>query len=151
MSFFNSLPILFLFPVMAIFPKVPEHLTIKQHNSPAYQSATRPIRQNHNVFIIHHYWLAVKFLNACSKTKNLQLQNMIFIYKNGKIIMSKYVMSIFYQLLFGKCTGFTLMLKNWWLHSIAWISFGRSHLEDASSMILVISKSVNGTKSHHYQ
>lgn len=33
MSFFNCLPIFFLFPIMTIFPEVSKHLTVKQYNS----------------------------------------------------------------------------------------------------------------------
>lgn len=42
MSFFNCLPILFLLPVMAIFPEVSKHLPIKQYNG-----ATCNIQKNY--------------------------------------------------------------------------------------------------------
>lgn len=40
------------------------------------------------------------------------------------------------------------MLKCLWLQSIAWISFGLSHLVLASSNMVGISKSVHGRKKH---
>jgi hypothetical protein len=43
MSFFNSLPIFFLLPVMTIFSEVPKHLAVKQYNC-----ATCYITENQN-------------------------------------------------------------------------------------------------------
>lgn len=37
MSFLDSLAILLLFPVMTIFSKVPQHLTVEKHNRATYK------------------------------------------------------------------------------------------------------------------